>query len=84
MRRIVGGKLRQSIPQRKRHGGTRCGGKRCDGIDAVRRALLAHHEKDSARAIGRDRKGLLSLVLYARGIDQWLWFVEAHQPSRRH
>ncbi len=34
------------------------------------RALLVHHEKDSAlaRAIGRDRKGLLSLVLYASGI----------------
>ena len=34
------------------------------------RALLVHHEKDSAlaRAVGRDRKGLLSLVLYASGI----------------
>lgn len=34
------------------------------------RSLLVHHEKDSplARAIGRDRKGMLSLVLYAAGI----------------
>ena len=34
------------------------------------RALLVHHEKDSAlaRAIGRDREGLLSLVSYASGI----------------
>ncbi|MCE9602831.1 MAG: TMEM175 family protein [Gemmatimonadetes bacterium] len=40
------------------------------------RSLLAHHEKDSAlaRAIGRDRKGMISLVLYAAGIG--LSFVE--------
>jgi uncharacterized membrane protein len=33
-------------------------------------SLLVHHGKDSplARAIGRDRKGMLSLVLYAAGI----------------
>ena len=40
------------------------------------RSLLAHHDKDSAlaRAIGRDRKGMLSLVLYAAGIG--LSFVQ--------
>jgi uncharacterized membrane protein len=33
-------------------------------------SLLVHHEKDSAlaRAIGRDRKGMLSLVIYAAAI----------------
>jgi uncharacterized membrane protein len=34
------------------------------------RTLLRHHEKDSAlaRAIGRDRKGMISLVIYVAAI----------------
>lgn len=39
------------------------------------RSLLVHHERDShlARAIGNDKKGKLSLVLYAAAIPLALW-----------
>lgn len=40
------------------------------------RALVAHHGKDSAlaRAVGRDRKGVISVILYAIGVP--LAFLE--------